>query len=109
MTSTACNTITDKTFKKDVLKSDKPVVVDFGAKWCGPCKKLSPIVDEVAKEMKDTIHIFKMDIDKSPSTAEKYEIKCVPTLMIFKDGKLIDTKEGFMSKSALTKCIKEKC
>ncbi len=108
MTSTVCTT-TDKTFEKEVLKSDKPVVVDFGAKWCGPCKKVSPIVDTLAEEMKDTIRIFKMDIEKSPSTAEKYEITCVPTLMIFKDGKLIDTKEGFMSKSALSKWIKEKC
>lgn len=109
MTSAACDTITDKTFKKDVLKSDKPVVVDFGAKWCGPCKKLSPIVDEVAKDMKDTIQVFKMDIDESPKTTEKYKVTCVPTLMIFKDGKMITSKEGFISKSTLTKWIKENC
>ena len=100
---------TDKTFAKDVLKSDIPVLIDFGAKWCGPCKKLSPVVDELAKEMDDKIRVFKIDIDKSPKTTKKYEIDCVPTLMIFNGGKSIKTRQGFMSKEKLIKWIEENC
>ena len=100
---------TDEKFKKDVLKSGKPVLVDVGATWCGPCKKLSPIVDEVAKEMKDKICVFKMDADENPETVEEYEISGLPTLMIFKGGKLVDSQEGFVSKKELSKWIKEIC
>nr|QBK85947.1 MAG: thioredoxin [Marseillevirus LCMAC101] len=109
MTSTACSVTTDKTFKKDVLKSDKIVLVDFGATWCGPCKKLSPIVDKVAKEMKDTICVFKVDVDESPKISKKYKVVAVPFLIIFKNGKSIATKEGFISKSKLIEWIKENC
>jgi thioredoxin 1 len=107
MTTAVCTT--DKTFKKDVLKSNKPVVVDFGAVWCGPCKKLSPIIDEVAKEMTDKINVFKIDADENPETTKKYKVVYLPTLLIFKNGKLVDREEGFMSKKKLTGWINENC
>jgi thioredoxin 1 len=107
--ATGASFTTDDKFKKDVLKSDKPVLLDFGAKWCGPCRKLSPIVDKIAKEMEGKIHVFKVDIDKSPETSTKYSVRCVPTLMIFKDGKMVCKEEGLMSEEDLTEWIEENC
>ena len=97
----------DQNFKEDVLIAIKPVLVDFGAKWCRPCKKLSPIIDEIAEEMKDKIYVFKIDVDENPETSKKYKVESLPSLMIFKNGKLISTKNGLISKNKLTDWIKE--
>ena len=78
-----------------------PVVVDFGADWCGPCKVLDPILEEIAVENKDRVKIYKMNIDENPMTPQKYGIRGIPTIMIFKNGELIDTKVGSLPKTAL--------
>lgn len=94
--------ISDADFEAEVLKSDGPVMVDFWAEWCGPCKALSPIVDEVAGELADKIKIVKINIDENPNTPTQYGVRGIPTLMVFKGGELVDTKVGGMSKSQLT-------
>ena len=91
----------DQTFDKDISTDDVPVVVDFGAEWCGPCKVLDPILEEIAAENKDKIKIYKMNIDENPMTPQKYGIRGIPTIMIFKNGELIDTKVGSLPKTAL--------
>ena len=87
----------DQTFDKDISANDVPVVVDFGAEWCGPCKVLDPILEEIAEENKDKVKIYKMNIDENPMTPQKYGIRGIPTIMIFKNGELIDTKVGSLS------------
>ena len=84
----------------DISTNDVPVVVDFGAEWCGPCKQISPILEEIANE-KDNLNILKLNIDENPATPQKYNVRGIPTLMLFKDGKLIDTKIGSLPKSSL--------
>ena len=91
----------DQTFDKDISNNDVPVVVDFGAEWCGPCKVLDPILEEIAVENKDKVKIFKMNIDENPMTPQKYGIRGIPTIMIFKKGELIDTKVGSLPKTSL--------
>ncbi len=92
---------TDKTFESDVLNSSKPVLVDFWAEWCGPCRQLSPIVDELAKDRSDKIEVYKINIDKNPEVPTKHGIRGIPTLILFKDGKPFATKVGALPKSAL--------
>ena len=92
---------TDQTFDKDISTNDVPVVVDFGAEWCGPCKVLDPILEEIAVENKDKDKIYKMNIDENPMTPQKYGIRGIPTIMIFKKGELIDTKVGSLPKTSL--------
>ena len=91
----------DKNFDKDISSQNIPVIVDFGAEWCGPCKQLDPILEQIASENSDKVKIFKMNIDENPMTPQKYGIRGIPTIMLFKDGKLIDTKVGSLPKSAL--------
>ena len=92
----------DQTFDKDIsANNDVPVVVDFGAEWCGPCKVLDPILEEIAVDNKDRVKIYKMNIDENPMTPQKYGIRGIPTIMIFKKGELIDTKVGSLPKTAL--------
>ena len=91
----------DQTFDKDISTNDVPVVVDFGAEWCGPCKVLDPILEEIAVENKDKVKIYKMNIDENPMTPQKYGIRGIPTIMIFKKGELIDTKVGSLPKTSL--------
>ena len=79
----------DQTFDKDISINDVPVVVDFGAEWCGPCKVLDPILEEIAVENKDKVKIYKMNIDENPMTPQKYGIRGIPTIMIFKKGELV--------------------
>lgn len=99
------NETTDTQFNSQVLQSDKPVLVDFWAEWCGPCRQLSPIVDEVSKELGDKIDVFKVNIDKNPETPTKYGVRGIPTLIIFRNGEPIATKVGSMPKSALVDWI----
>jgi len=99
--------ITDASFETDVLGADKPVLVDYWAEWCGPCKMLAPILDEVAAEYGDKLTIAKLDIDQNPNTPPKYSVRGIPTLMLFKDGNVAAQKVGAMSKSQLTAFIDE--
>ena len=96
---------TDQTFEKDITSNEVPVVVDFGAEWCGPCKVLDPILEEIASENKDKVKIYKMNIDENPMTPQKYGIRGIPTIMIFKNGELIDSKVGSLPKTALENWI----
>jgi thioredoxin 1 len=97
--------LTDATFDAEVLKSDKPVVVDFGATWCGPCKRLAPIVEELAKEYEGRVKIAKLDIDASPKTPAQFRVLSVPTVIFFKGGKVVDQLVGLAPKDALKKKI----
>ncbi|MEM7650716.1 MAG: thioredoxin [Pseudomonadota bacterium] len=97
--------VTDTNFEDEVLQSDKPVVVDFWAEWCGPCKQLSPVVDELAEDMKDAVKVVKVNIDDAPEAPTKYGVRGVPTLMIFKDGQVVDTRVGGMPKSQLQEWV----
>ena len=96
---------TAENFKAQVIDSDKVVLVDFWAEWCGPCKQIGPILDEISDEMKDEIIISKMNIDQNQETPAKYGVRGIPTLMIFQDGQLIDTKVGSMSKDLIKNWI----
>jgi len=99
--------ITDANFEQEVLKSDQLVLVDFWAEWCGPCRQMSPTIDEVAQEMEGSVKVFKMNIDKSKETAAKYGIRSIPTLMIFKAGASFSTKVGASPKGVIIDWIKE--
>ena len=92
---------TDQNFEKDISSQTVPVIVDFGAEWCGPCKQLDPILEEIATENKDKLKIFKINIDENPMIPQKFGVRGIPTIMLFNDGKLIDTKVGSLPKSAL--------
>ena len=94
------NKTSDSTFQDDISSQSNLVLVDFWAEWCGPCKQISPILEEIANE-KDNLNILKLNIDENPATPQKYNVRGIPTLMLFKDGKLIDTKIGSLPKSSL--------
>jgi thioredoxin 1 len=94
-------TITDKNFEAEVIKADKPVLVDFWAVWCGPCQIQGPIVEEVAKLMEGKAKIGKMDVDQNPNTAQKFQVMSIPTLMIFKGGQPVKQFVGVQSKETL--------
>ena len=94
--------VTDDSFETDVLKSDVPVLVDYWAEWCGPCKVIAPILEEIAGEYAGKLKICKLDIDANESTPPKYGIRGIPTLMLFKNGAVEATKVGALSKSQLT-------
>jgi thioredoxin 1 len=97
--------VTDDTFEADVLKSDKPVVVDFWAEWCGPCKQIAPVLDEIAAEMADQIVVAKVNIDDNPGTPGKYGVRGIPTLLLFKDGEIVSQKVGAVPKNQLVEWV----
>jgi thioredoxin 1 len=94
-------TVTDDSFEKDVLNSDKTVVVDFWATWCGPCKMVAPVLDEIAGENSEKITVAKLDIDQNPSTARDYQVMSIPTMIVFKDGMPVKQIVGAKPKAAL--------
>jgi thioredoxin 1 len=94
--------VTDDTFEPDVLKSDVPVLVDYWAEWCGPCKAIAPMLEEVAKEYSGKIKVAKVNVDENQELAKKYNVRAIPTLMLFKDGNVQASKLGMMSKPQLT-------
>ncbi len=97
--------LTDDSFEEDVIKSSSPVLVDYWAEWCGPCKMIAPILEEIASEYDGKITVAKLNIDDNPQTPPKYGIRGIPTLMLFKDGNVEATKVGALSKSQLTAFI----
>ena len=99
--------ITDTTFDKEVLKSKKLVLVDFWAAWCGPCKMVAPVIDEIADEYREAIKVVKVNTDENPSTAASYGIRSIPTLLIFNEGHIIDTIIGAIPKSTVVNRIQE--
>ena len=99
--------ITDESFYNDVIKSEKPTVVDFWAEWCGPCKQIGPVLEEISEEMKDKVIIAKHNIDNEPNTPTKYGIRGIPTMLLFKSGELKATKVGATTKSNIISWIKE--
>ncbi|HXD40691.1 MAG TPA: thioredoxin TrxA [Ramlibacter sp.] len=105
MASDLIKHVSDATFESDVLKAGKPVLVDYWAEWCGPCKMIAPILDEVSSAYKDKLQIAKMNVDENRDVPAKYGIRGIPTLMLFKDGQLAATKVGALSKAQLTAFI----
>ena len=99
--------VTDANFEKEVIASKEPVVVDFYAEWCGPCKAMAPALDLVAKEMAGKVKVVKVDVDQNPGITQKYRIQAMPTLMVFKDGKVASTQVGaLVQKTKLEAWIK---
>lgn len=99
--------ITDNTFKQNVLEQNGVIVVDFWAQWCGPCRKLTPLLEQIQNEFKDEIKIFKIDADKNINTSKEYGISSLPSVLIFKDGEVKEIMAGMMQKSAIISNIKK--
>ncbi len=100
--------VADSTFEADVLQNDLPVLVDFWAPWCGPCRAIGPVVEELAQEYEGKLSIVKMNVDENPSTPSKYGIRAIPTLILFKNGEVAEQVTGAVSKTSLKQMIDEK-
>ena len=100
--------VTDETFKQDVLNAPGPVLVDFWAEWCGPCKMVAPILDEIAKEYGDKLTVAKVDIDSNPMSPNEYGVRGIPTMILFKDGKVVDMSVGAKPKGQLKGWLESK-
>ena len=99
--------VTDDTFETDVLKADKPVLVDFWAEWCGPCKQIAPALEQIAQELGDSVTIAKVNIEDSPTTPSRYGVRGIPTLMLFKGGQMASMKVGAMPKQKILEWLSE--
>ena len=99
--------VTDAEFEEKVLGAEGPVLVDFWAEWCGPCKAIAPALEEIAGEMSGTLSVAKLDVDSNPSTPAKYGIRGIPTLILFKDGEVADTKVGALPKARLAAWLRD--
>ncbi len=97
--------VTDQDFEKEVLKSEVPVLVDFWAPWCGPCRIIGPVIDEIAQEMKGKVKVCKMNVDENPVTPGKYGIRAIPTLIIFKNGEPVEIIVGAVSKNIIVNAL----
>ena len=107
MASELIKHISDSSFEADVLQADKPVLVDYWAEWCGPCKMIAPILDEVSASYKDKLQIAKVNVDENRTISAKFGIRGIPTLMLFKNGQLAATKVGALNKSQLVAFLDE--
>ncbi len=99
--------VTDDTFETDVLKADKPVLVDFWAEWCGPCKQIAPALEQIAEELGGQVTIAKVNIEDSPTTPSRYGVRGIPTLMLFKGGQMASMKVGAMPKAKILEWLNE--
>ena len=97
--------LTDQNFNQEVIKNSRPVLVDFFAEWCGPCKMQAPIIDELNKEYENRVRVFKLDVDKNQQTAQDYQVMSIPTIVLFKNGKEIERLMGLQQKPVLTERI----
>ena len=98
--------VSDQSFEEDVINSSEPVLVDYWAEWCGPCKQIAPALEEIASEMEGRVSIAKLNIDDNPQTPQKYGVRGIPTLMLFKDGQVAATKVGSLPKGKLVDWLK---
>jgi thioredoxin 1 len=99
--------VTDQNFEAEILKSDQPVVIDFWAEWCAPCRQISPIIHELAEQYGDRVKVVKMDIDSNPNTPGKYGIRAIPTILTFKDGEVVDQIQGARPKKDIQAVIEK--